>query len=711
MNWNKKQVHAETVRALCKTYGIDQLTAAILVRRGITDGQSLLYFLESDPRFEHNPFLFSTMEDAVDRILDAKEEHEKVLIFGDRDVDGITSTTVLYKCLKSMGMDVRWQLPSGDEGYGLSRSAVDDFAADYGSLIITVDCGISNVDEVAYAAQKGIDVIITDHHNVPETVPSQAIIVNPKMPDSGYPFKDISGCAVAYKLTQALRFASGGLYKQEICLLAVEKDGGAYTARALRTRNLVAVKSLTERLYPSTEQARGTRLLDFLKGQQIFVWGKTEQLSLLAELFGHGVEFNCMDMEPLAARIIPQLHGRTLHELAGMSRIGRYSGRQQTNLDGFYNIFVTYARQTQLPSESGHARQEETAIQLVALAALADVMPLLDENRIFLKRGLAAMNGGKLAPGLAELYARLNLGGKKLSSIDLSWNVTPVLNAAGRLGQPELAARLLTEENPMVRDQLAQKIAQVNEYRKQLVSEAWGITLPQAQQSIRGHAGRLCVIIDSRINRGVSGLLAGRLAQQFNVPALVATRTEGGIIMGSMRSVRGLNLTEFLGRMSGLFINYGGHNAAAGFSLHEAQLADFEKQLALNATLIQLEPAEEPCIDIAAELPPEYLTPDLLSLVDRFEPYGEENPPLYFATRALAICDAQILGKTERQHLKLTLDCGRHKWPALFWGEGARWKREFNKGDKVDVLYQISRNTHNGMESAQMILSEARRTQ
>ena len=123
---------------------MEPLVASIFARRGITDGKQILYFMETDMRFQHSPFSFSAMEDAVDRILQAQEENEKVLIFGDRDVDGVTATTILYDCLKELGIDVSYRLPVGDDAYGLTMSAVDDFSKEYGSLIITVDCGISN---------------------------------------------------------------------------------------------------------------------------------------------------------------------------------------------------------------------------------------------------------------------------------------------------------------------------------------------------------------------------------------------------------------------------------------------------------------------------------------------------------------------------------------------------------------------------------------
>ena len=217
--WVKKAISKEEVEKLKNKFSLDSLTASIFVRRGITSGKDILYFMEDDLRFQHNPFLFNSMEDAVDRILAAvpekdspKEEHEKVLIFGDKDVDGVTATTVLYDELCSLGIDVQYRVPEGDDAYGLSIQAVDDFAKQNGSLIITVDCGISNNAEIEHAADLGIDVIVLDHHNPKENIPSPAIILNAKLSDSGYPFEEISGCAVVYKVVSALRFSKSKWY-------------------------------------------------------------------------------------------------------------------------------------------------------------------------------------------------------------------------------------------------------------------------------------------------------------------------------------------------------------------------------------------------------------------------------------------------------------------------------------------------------------------
>lgn len=708
-NWNKKKISGDKVRELTQKYGIDQITSSILLRRGITEGKDLLYYLEDDKRFLHNPFLFNSMEDATDRILQAQEEGEIVLIFGDRDVDGISSTTILYERLKSMGIEVEWRLPKGNDGYGLSIEAVDEFYKKNGTLIITVDCGISNNLEIAHAAELGIDVIVLDHHNPPEDLPQEAIIVDPKCKDSGYPFQDISGAAVAYKTSLALRFTKSPLYKQEICLLAVKKDGKEVTISALKIRNLVKQDFVEERFECGTLPFAKTKLQSFLSGQQILVWNEKETQSLLKDAFGNSIQFNLFDIQKEICKLIPQTSGMSLSKLKLSSKIAKYNQDCATEIEGFYNIFVTYTNLLLSQKEQADLRQEDKDLQLVALAALADIMPLKDENRILVKQGLKAINEGKSREGLVELLSKLKLLGQQITSTKLSWNVVPVLNATGRLGQPELGMKLFLEEDPKNRDKIAEQILELNAERKQLGSEAWFIGEKKAEESIRHFDDKLCVIIDEKINRGVSGILAGRLVSTYKVPSMAVTFVDN-IAVGSMRSCRGFAIPPFLDKMSDLFINHGGHDLAAGFSFEKNRLEEFKKRLEQISKEIVLDSEEDETLEIDAELPPEYLNPEILNLIDIFEPYGESNPELTFLTQGLKIQDAVTMGRPEPIHLKLILDAGKSKWPAVFFGAAQRLHKDFDRGDRIDVLYQLQRNVFNGNTTPQMILTESKKT-
>lgn len=703
----KKVISKEVVKELCSRYACDPLTASIFARRDIVHGVDIQYYLEQDLRYLHSPFLLPSMEDAVDRILTAKDEGEKVLIFGDRDVDGITSTTLLYRYLKEIGIDVQWRIPTGEDAYGLSIKAVEEFAAEYGTLIITVDCGISNNNEIARAAELGIDVIITDHHNPPETMPGTPIIVNPKIPGSIYPFRDISGCAVVYKLVTALRFAQNDLYKQELCLLNVRPVHEAYTIECVKVINMTERARLTETITPGLVHIENTRLPQFLQGQQIIVWDAPLQKKQLEKIFGTGVEFNLLDIRPEISAAISFVRDVSLLRVKEMSRILRYHEQPASELDAFLNIFITYLHKK---TDSCTPAVKED-LQLVMLAALADIMPLRNENRILVRQGLASINTGHATPGLRELLARLNLAGRRMGSTDISWNVVPVLNAAGRLGQPELAVQLFLSDDAGERDHLAGQIIQLNQNRRQLGSDAWNYTEKQAYDSFREYGGKLVVVIDARIHRGVSGILAANLVKMFNVPAIAATVLEDGTAVGSMRSTRGYDITGLLAQCSDLFINHGGHNFAAGFSLPKENLPALQERLKTLAGTIELEAPADEAPEVDAEIPLNWLTPDLLKTTDLFEPYGEENPPLSFYSRRMKIISADIIGKTEKKHLKLTLAGGKHKWPALFWNAADRLGTEFKAGDSVDILYQINRNLFNGMETAQIVISDLEKSE
>lgn len=705
--WFKKQISKTQVESVSKKYSLDPITASIMVRRGITSGRDILYYIEDDLRFQHSPFMFAAMEDAVDRILDAKEENEKVLIFGDRDVDGVTSTTVLYDCLSSMGIDVSYKLPGGDDAYGLSIQAVEEFAANYGSLIITVDCGISNNAEIAKAAELGLDVIVVDHHNAPETLPSPAIIIDPKTENSGYPFPDISGCAVVYKLVSAIRFSQSSWYKQDVTLLNVNKENSA--VECVKVRNLVPVSRLTQTIDQNTASLSDTNLPFYLQGQLLLAWDAKTLSQDLQSLFGDGAQFNLVDIRDEAAKLFPKFASMTLTQLKGMSKMAKYGDHEPTEIGGFYNIFVTWVQKSLAKDFPSFAKAEEKDLQLVALAALADIMPMKNENRIFVKNGLKSINSGRIRPGLRELMAELNLTGKRINSIDLSWVVVAHLNAAGRLGQPELAAKLFITDSQNERLETAKQIIELNAERKQLCVDAWNYAGIQAKASIPLHSNKLCVVIDERINRGVSGILAGRLVSTYNVPAMTVTIVDG-IAIGSMRSCRDYDVTQFLNKMDDLFINHGGHNFAAGFSFKRERLAEFEERIKTLSSEIKLGDTKDTGGDIDAEIPAQYLTPALLDISDRFEPYGEENPQLLFMAKNIRVASGQRMGKGEKMHLKITVDCGKYKWPCIFWNEGERLGRDFNVGDRVDFIFRVERNVFNRIETPQINLVDIKKS-
>lgn len=203
--WLLREFDKNRVVEMSKTFHISPLTAIILYNRGIREDKEITRFLSKDLGVMHDPYLLKDMEKAVERIRQARDNHEKITIYGDYDVDGITSIAILYKQLTEMGMEVAYYIPDRmQEGYGVNRDALDKIRQDGSSLIITVDTGITAVEEGEYAKEIGMDIIVTDHHECKETLPNVYAAIDPKQKDCPYPFKSLAGVGVVFKLIQAL---------------------------------------------------------------------------------------------------------------------------------------------------------------------------------------------------------------------------------------------------------------------------------------------------------------------------------------------------------------------------------------------------------------------------------------------------------------------------------------------------------------------------
>ena len=707
MKWEKKDISSEQVKNIVAKHGCDLLTASILVRRGLCSGDSIRYFLEDDLRYLRNPFSLPGMEDAVERILAAKEENEKVLVFGDGDVDGITGTVLLTEYLTGLGMDVSWRIPAGNESYGLSIEAVEEFAAAYGTLIITVDCGISRNGEIKRANELSVDVIVTDHHEPQEELPEALAIINPKLKDSTYPFRDLSGCSVAFKLVSALRFAlKSELYGQPMCLLNTRPVNEAWIVEIAKMRNLAVIDTLTETVMPGLISISDTRLPAFLAGQQILTWDAPLQKRTLTRLFGAGVEVGMLDIAPAIGKEIPQVAGKGLLRIKELSKIARYSEKELTEIDVFVNLFCSFVRSR----EKIGGPEESADLQLAAMGTIADIMPLLDENRIIVRNGLESLRA-KPRPGLSDLLHKLDLAGRRFDAKDISWKLCPTINAARRMGSPEKAAFLFFEKDPVKRDRLAAELAAMNDERKILEENVWALAEPRAYKSLSEYDEKFALVYGEDINKGITGLMAQRIARRFNVPAM-AVSFSGELYTGSLRSARAYNVQALLEQCCDLFIDSGGHRFAAGFTMEKANWESFMERLRNAAYSIDFAEGDaEEIISIDAELPPAYLSPDIFKLVDRFEPYGSENNPLTFLAKKLTIREINFIGKPESKHVKMTVDAGKHKWPALYWQAADRVvNKEFGVDDQVDLVFNFSRDYYKGNETPQMMITDLKKS-
>ena len=202
--WIINEVDNQLIEHISQKFNISKILSKAIINRGYTDEKSIEEYINVNKSQFHNPFLLNDMQKSVDVIKKHMAEGKKFCVYGDYDVDGITSTYILYDYLKSQGINVTYYIPDrAGEGYGLNTSAIDKLSDEGIDIIITVDVGITAVTEVEYAKEKGITIIITDHHTPMDVLPKASGVINPKIP-SDYPFTELAGVGVAFKLVHAL---------------------------------------------------------------------------------------------------------------------------------------------------------------------------------------------------------------------------------------------------------------------------------------------------------------------------------------------------------------------------------------------------------------------------------------------------------------------------------------------------------------------------
>ena len=203
--WQIYETNEFEIDKISQKYNLNKLLASILINREIKE-EDIEVFLNPTRKNFHDPFLMPDMEKAVERIIKAINNKEKIIIYGDYDVDGITSITVLKSFLEDRGMHVDSYIPNRlEEGYGLNKPAIDEIVKSKYDLMVTVDCGISGIEEIEYANSLGLETIVTDHHEVGDKLPNAIAVVDAKRKDNQYPCRDLAGVGVVFKLIQAIR--------------------------------------------------------------------------------------------------------------------------------------------------------------------------------------------------------------------------------------------------------------------------------------------------------------------------------------------------------------------------------------------------------------------------------------------------------------------------------------------------------------------------
>jgi len=501
--------------------GFSPLIAQLAYNRGIAEASRLETFIAADERLVSDPFLLPDMHQAVARVYRALLSGENIAIYGDFDADGITATALLVQGLSLLDGKVIPYIPSRvGEGHGLKAGVLEKLHREGISLVISVDCGITGLVPVRKARRMGLDVVITDHHAPPDEIPPAVAVVDPKLPGSEYPFSELAGVGVAYKLLQALL------------------------------------------------------------------------LSL---------------------------------------------GREQL-LNG--------------------------VLDLVALGTVADMVPLLSENRYLVKEGLKQLN---TAPrlGIREMIAQSGLVEGNLASENISWVIAPRLNTASRMEHALPSYELLMTDSPERAQQLTAWLEKKNVERQQLTRKA----VAEAREQVYTQGVLpLLMVSDERYPAGISGLVAGRLSEEFYRPAVVVSvgkRTSSG----SCRSISEFNIIEALNRCGDLFSQFGGHARAAGFIIPTRSLPQLRERL-LEMAAGQLAGVDlRPRLDIDAEVALSELTGDAYESIRQLAPFGQGNPLPTFLTRRVEVVDSRTMGNNG-DHIRLKLRQDGIVWDAVGFGMG-----------------------------------------
>ncbi|MFC1915509.1 single-stranded-DNA-specific exonuclease RecJ [Chloroflexota bacterium] len=522
------------------------LIVQLLYNRGLTEPSQLQSFIVGDERLSSSPFLLPDMPQAVARIYQALLSNENIAVYGDFDTDGITATALLVQGLSTLGGKVVPYIPHRlTEGYGLKKAALENLRQQGISLVITVDCGITSLAEVKKGQRIGLDIIITDHHTPLSEIPPAVAIVNPKLSKSTYPFSELTGVGVAFKLLQAL------------------------------------LQSL----------------------------GREEHLDKLMDL--------------------------------------------------------------------------------VALGTVADVSPLLGENRYLVKEGLKRINAAPRL-GIKEIITQTRLNAGNLDAKSISWTIAPRLNAAGRLEHAMTSYRLLMTDSPEEACRLATWLEQKNAERQKLTTT----TLAKAREQVLAQGiSPLLIAGDKDYLVGIAGLVASRLSEEFYRPTIVI-KTGEKVCSGSCRSIPEFNIIAALNQRRPLLSQFGGHSQAAGFTLPTRNLARLEETLLQLATSQLAGVDLRPSLDIDAEIVLPNLGGDTFQITQQLAPFGRGNPLPTFLSRRVEVINCRTMGNGG-EHLRMKLKQGGTMWDGVGFRLGS-YRAEVTSF--LDIVYNLEIDRWDGRE-------------
>lgn len=567
---------SDRVEQLMRTARLPAVVAQLLVSRGVYNAEEAARFLDTKLKGLRDPEDLPGIERAVDILAEAIEAKTSIVIYGDYDCDGMTGTAILVNGLRLLGADVGYHVPNRlEDGYGLNEAAIRKLAERGKQIIVSVDCGITSVEHALLCKELGVKLIITDHHTIGAAVPDADAVVHPRLPGSAYPFGELCGAGVAFKLAWALcQRISGG-------------------------------KKVTEPM----------------------------------------------------RRFLMQ------------------------------------------------------SLSLAAIGTVADVVPLLDENRILVEHGLRMLQAEPL-PGLAELMRITKLDqNSSLDAESISFTLAPRLNAAGRLGQAQLAVELLTSSDRERVTQLAQYIHELNSNRDTIQRSVHLAASKQAKSEFDIQGDAALVLAGVGWHPGVIGVVAGRLADKYAKPVIVLSLDSAGKAeaTGSGRvGGTGIDLYQALSECSEHLLRFGGHKAAAGVTIDERKIEAFRGDFCEAVAQQWTDQDIVPEIRIDAEATLGQLNLESVKQMQMLAPFGASNPrPVLFCGNVELDEPAKRMGSGDR-HLTVKLRQDNKVIRGVAFSAGD-WCDELNATDgPIEIVYRPVINEFRGFRKVEVHLVDWR---
>lgn len=661
-NWRVSEIDRQAAEETSRVLNIDIRLARFLAGRGFVKPADAKIFLQPGVWGIHNPFLMSGLNEAVRAIRTALEENIKIGIFSDSDLDGLTSLALMMNVFSKQTSNLLYRFPKDTETYGLSKAIIDEFNAAGVKLIITVDSGIRDIEEIEYAKKLGINVIVTDHHEPADILP-QTIIVNPLVKGCPYPYKLLAGVGVAFKVCLGLLLS----YLQDVIFLSADKTG------RICISCMQDVLNIDDAYFVDVSSAA-----KFLRKQKNIFDEKTVLLcdsKYLADV---------IKKEIPSARIW-SLDDYFNGQSDNFNAADISSGEKDLQCRFFELLFARSPKFSSFINET---------LPFVAIGSIADIVPLTGENRTLTALGIAALKNTSHL-GLAKI-----LGDQTVTSKKIAWSLSPLLNSPGRFGLAELTAKFLLQNKDPDEETLG-RIVELNEERKRIVETALNSEDENVGCCKIEDMGLYATATCRDIPSGFAGLIANRLTDRFGKPAIVLMHPkQGGLLKGSGRAPYGVNFFSAIEQLTDLFDKLGGHAQAFGFSVSLENVPLMHKRLpaAMENNMSSL-----PVLNIGMEIAPDEINEELVDLLSAGEPFGKDNEEPLLLLRNIRPDSFLRIGKM-KNHGKFIMDGGRFE--AIGWGMADTMDALHKSGSLLDIVFTIEKNDYKGGSSVSLFIKD-----